>query len=106
MPQAAKKRKTRSKHYRKDVQPYNFMYQRKVWKQLRKEHLQQYPLCADCLKENKSIPATDVDHIERHEGNWGLFLDSDNLQSLCKKHHSMKTYRETLASDNDPMSDK
>jgi 5-methylcytosine-specific restriction enzyme A len=42
-------------------------------------------------------PATDIDHVVPHRGDWQLFLggvDYDNLQGLCKAHHSAKTVRE------------
>lgn len=43
-------------------------------------------------------PATDVDHVIAHRGNWDLFLGGDenysNLQGLCHAHHSEKTAQE------------
>lgn len=33
------------------------------------------------------VAATVVDHITPHKGDIDLFLDSRNLQSLCKQHH-------------------
>ena len=41
-------------------------------------------------------PATDVDHIRDHKGDWGLFTDRENLQSLCHSCHSRKTAAEML----------
>jgi len=32
-----------------------------------------------------------VDHIRDHKGDWALFTDRDNLQSLCHRCHSRKT---------------
>lgn len=40
-----------------------------------------------CAKANKITAATVVDHIKKHEGDIVLFLDAENLQSLCKLHH-------------------
>jgi 5-methylcytosine-specific restriction enzyme A len=39
-------------------------------------------------------PATVVDHIKPHKGDYGLFWDPANHQGLCKPHHDMKTARE------------
>lgn len=33
------------------------------------------------------VMASVVDHIKPHRGNLELFLDADNLQSLCKRCH-------------------
>lgn len=33
------------------------------------------------------MPATDVDHIEQHGGDQGLFWDPENHQSLCGNCH-------------------
>ena len=41
--------------------------------------------------------ATEIDHVIPHKGNWLLFLGGvnyENLQGLCKVHHSQKTARE------------
>jgi 5-methylcytosine-specific restriction protein A len=42
-----------------------------------------------CLAEGRPVPATVVDHIERHDGTHAdpRFWDMRNLQSLCKPHH-------------------
>jgi len=42
-------------------------------------------------------PATDVDHIVPHKGNWELFLGGENFENLaglCHAHHSEKTAKE------------
>lgn len=55
--------------------------------------LSKHPLCVECLKEGKFIPAKVVDHIKPHRGNRELFWDEDNWQSLCITHHNRKTAR-------------
>jgi len=70
------------------------LYKLAAWQKLRLRHLCKYPLCVDCMKEGRSVLATIVDHIKDHVGNLDLFFDESNLQSLCAKHHSQKTYRE------------
>ena len=70
------------------------LYNSYEWKVLRKEQLEKEPMCMDCMLNNIIKVATDVDHIQPHRGDPKLFFDKNNLQSLCKKHHSMKTARE------------
>jgi len=53
-----------------------------------------------CLAEGRTEAATDVDHITAWqkgatiEERQRLFRSADNLQSLCKSHHSKKTAAE------------
>lgn len=61
------------------------------WRRYRVSFLKEHPLCAQCLKENKVTPATVVDHIKDHKGDYDLFWDTDNHQPLCKRHHDRKT---------------
>lgn len=52
------------------------------------------PWCAVCLEDGLHVMAAEVDHIKPHHGNSKLFFDENNLQSLCKPHHSSKTASE------------
>ena len=62
------------------------------WRRLRKLFLASNPLCAACLAEHIVRSATEVDHVlPKSQGGTD---DWDNLQSLCKSHHSEKTARE------------
>lgn len=63
-----------------------------AWRRLRRQHLEQEPLCRACKREGRVTLATDVDHI-RPRGAGGTDDDA-NLQSLCKSHHSKKTRAE------------
>ena len=58
------------------------------WQKTRAKFLKAYPWCMwpGCTK-----PATEVDHVTALAQ--GGASDWDNLQSLCKQHHSMKTAR-------------
>ena len=40
-----------------------------------------------CEDEGKITPATELDHIQKHNGNPELFWDLKNLQGLCAFHH-------------------
>ena len=87
---------TRRTYDRSDT-PWHKMYYSKKWQVLRKAHLIKEPFCRECLKFGLIVEATDVDHIRPHRGNWALFLDDGNLQSLCHRCHSRKTMAEVRA---------
>jgi 5-methylcytosine-specific restriction enzyme A len=61
------------------------------WRRARKRYLAEHPLCVMCLKEEKVVPATVVDHVIAHKGDMGLFWDKNNWQALCKRCHDTKT---------------
>lgn len=72
-------------------------YQLPIWKDdLRPSQLIREPFCRECAMKGKRVYATDVDHIKPHRGDWLLFTDRNNLQSLCHRCHSQKTWAETL----------
>lgn len=62
------------------------------WRRLRAMILVQSPLCVMCLAENRTTAAVEVDHITplRDGGDNTI----ENLQPLCKSHHSQKTARD------------
>lgn len=64
------------------------------WQKYRITYLVRNPLCAECLKVDKVVPATVVDHIKPHKGDHKLFWDPKNQQSLCKPCHDRKTAKE------------
>jgi 5-methylcytosine-specific restriction protein A len=55
---------------------------------------QNHIVCADCLKENVFTAAYAVDHIVPHRGDLTLLWDHKNLQSLCARHHGIKSQKE------------
>jgi 5-methylcytosine-specific restriction endonuclease McrA len=67
------------------------IYSRKKWQLTRRKQLANEPLCRACGQI-----ATAVDHIVPLEQG-GDPWSSDNLQSLCLHHHSVKTRQEQLA---------
>lgn len=73
---------------------WRWMYQTGTWKDLRTAQLLREPFCRACAVEGRRTHATDVDHIRDHKGDWALFTDPGNLQSLCHSCHSRKTLRE------------
>ena len=73
---------------------FNKMYQSVRWKTRRRLILKRNPFCAECKKKNRLVFAEVIDHIIPHKGNWTLFLDNDNLQTLCRKCHGIKSQKE------------
>jgi 5-methylcytosine-specific restriction protein A len=68
------------------------------WRELRARKLRHDPCCSACLLAGRRVPATEVDHRERHDGpNDPRFWLWDNLNSLCKRCHSSKTARQDSA---------
>lgn len=65
-----------------------------TWRRLRGAQLKREPLCRRCRDAGYTKPATEVDHIiPLRQG--GARLDPENLQSLCRRCHAIKTMRES-----------
>ncbi len=71
----------------KNDRPWRKWYQWKIWQDLREQQLLKQPLCQYCLRRGDYITATVVNHIKPHKGDWDLFVDVDNHESLCKSCH-------------------
>ena len=81
--------------YRRNEAAWRRWYSLAVWTdELRPGQLMREPFCRECAKRGVRRRATDVDHVVDHKGDWALFTDPDNLQSLCHSCHSQKTWRE------------
>ena len=78
--------------YGRDSITKNF-YKTPEWLLIRKQKLNQQPLCEECLKTGKLTKATMVDHIVPIKAGGGR-LDISNLQSLCWACHSRKSVEE------------
>lgn len=62
-----------------------------TWRKLRTMQLADVPLCQDCRAEGRVTIATEVHHVQaKRKGGDNSF---ENLSSLCKTHHSMRTGR-------------
>lgn len=67
-------------------------YSLPIWvKRLRPAQLLREPFCRECAERGIRTPATVVDHVRPFRGDWALFVDEANHQSLCKYHHDRKT---------------
>jgi len=73
------------------------LYWSRRWRErFRPAILEQRPFCEQCMKEGRPyVPARCVDHIEPlAEVGFDRAFDPDAVQSLCWRHHSIKTRRE------------
>jgi 5-methylcytosine-specific restriction enzyme A len=58
------------------------------WRKARAMFLRYSPLCCMCSKRGMTVVATIVDHKIPHKGDYDLFWNQDNWQSLCASCHS------------------
>ena len=78
-----------------EAESWRWMYRTPEWKDdLRPNQLLSEPFCRECARHGIRTPATDVDHIVDHKGDWARFTDPGNLESLCHSCHSRKTASE------------
>lgn len=63
------------------------------WRKVRKHHLLYNPLCVDCLKNGLYTPGNEVHHIHKLADYPHLRDDPNNLMTLCKSCHSIRTSR-------------
>ena len=64
------------------------LYSNPLWRNvLRPAQLAKEPTCRICRSKGRTTAATVADHVIPHRGEWSLFADPDNLQSLCKPCH-------------------
>lgn len=88
---------------RKDYRGYRFRPNRHVdefykkystlWTYLRSQQLAKQPFCQMCDNDGRVRAGQVVDHIEPFRGNFELFRDKDNLQTLCKSCHDKHKQR-------------
>lgn len=84
--------KHRPQHKRRISAEWHGWYQLSIWTdKLRPEQLLREPFCRECAKSGVRTYATVVDHVRPFRGDWTLFTDPGNLQSLCKSCHDRKT---------------
>ena len=100
-----KAKKHRAKTNKKfiDKNRWRKFYGSKAWHNLREAKLHDQPLCEECLEHDIIRPAVDIHHVIPfgqgidEQQQWELFLDYDNLMSLCKECHRKKhKYREHI----------
>jgi len=64
------------------------------WRKYSRVRLKRDPLCVHCKAHGVLRTATVTDHIVPHRGDYELFWDPDNHQSLCITCHNQKTAKE------------
>lgn len=73
------------------------LYISSEWRTLRRRHLKDQPYCVHCFGETgKLVRGFIVDHIRGHDhADWReTFFEPIELQTLCKRHHDVKTKKE------------
>lgn len=85
----------RPKHQRRESAAYHGWYGLPIWTdRLRPAQLLREPFCRECARRGLRTQATVVDHVQPFRGDWALFVDPANHQSLCKRCHDRKTAHE------------
>lgn len=64
------------------------LYDSVRWRKARIRHLNEFPLCALCSRQGIDKEATVIDHVVEHKGDYDLFWEPSNWQSLCPTCHS------------------
>lgn len=90
--------KAASKRYhdaqRRRGSPWRLWYGLAAWKAARLAQLALQPLCERHLARDQVVPATVVNHRRPHRGDWALFIDPMNHESVCKACHDGEIQRE------------
>lgn len=58
----------------------------RAWKRIRDRHISQHPLCEECEKQGRLVPAEEVHH--KKPISQGGSHARDNLMSLCRSCHT------------------
>lgn len=69
-------------------------YSTSTWQRLRKFKLSTSPLCVECQRVGRIVPANHVDHVVSITSGGPPFPSLDGLASLCASCHSTKTNAE------------
>jgi 5-methylcytosine-specific restriction protein A len=77
-------------HYRGNSRQRGYDNQ---WERFRLSYLRRHPLCADCEKQGKYIPATEIHHIRKLRDYPALKYEKSNLMGLCHECHSRRTIK-------------
>ncbi|MEO4000324.1 HNH endonuclease [Mesorhizobium sp. CAU 1732] len=81
-------------HRSPEAAAYHRWYGLKAWKVAREAQLSGQPLCERCLQSEDVTAAAVVNHRIPHKGDWGLFIDPGNHESICAPHHDSLVRRE------------
>lgn len=78
---------------REAEQPWRVWYRTAQWCKARASFLAANPLCVMCDAKGRVTPATVVDHIRPHRGDYEMFWSAWNWQPLCASCHSRDKQR-------------
>ncbi|MBY0299809.1 MAG: HNH endonuclease [Methylobacterium sp.] len=78
--------------------PWRAWYGLRAWALAREAQLARAPLCERHGARGEIVPATVVNHRRPHRGEWALFIDPANHESVCKPCHDREIQREERAS--------
>ena len=74
---------------------YRF-YRTAIWQKIRRQKLQDNPCCEKCIKHGRIRRGYAIDHKRPHKGRIKVFLDFNNMQTLCHSCHSRKSAMEKV----------
>jgi len=80
----------RSEH----AQAYRHLYKTPQWRKTQRLQLMRQPLCERCSAGGRIERATLAHHRVAHKGDWSLFLDPANLESLCAPCHNSEAQQQ------------
>ena len=80
--------------YKQKPSPFKDFYASDQWKELRRQVLNDHPMCFGCEAKEMRILAVEVDHIIPLRIDYERRLHYDNLQPLCLICHRQKTAKE------------
>ncbi len=79
---------------RRQTKPWRQWYQLPIWREIREQQLSAEPFCRRCMATAGRVePATVVNHLEPHKGDWDRFTNGP-FESLCKPCHDGPVQRE------------
>lgn len=70
-----------------EAKAWRRFYSTKAWKVAKREQRAKQPLCERCLKRRFIVPMYAVNHRKPHKGDWDLFIDPANHESVCQPCH-------------------
>lgn len=79
------------KQYDANRPEWHGMYKSKRWLDARIRYLQRHPLCVECEKQGRLTLGNTINHIIPHKGNYDLFWDEGNWETLCERCHNRRT---------------
>ena len=96
MPNMPRKQQRSHKRIQQRASPNREVYNSRRWKAVARLHKSLNPLCVECEKQGIIMPVEVTDHIlPINDG--GAAWSMGNMQSLCYRHHAIKSGKEGQA---------